>query len=104
LGQGHKAGDNILLCLGSVYRDETAFDEASRSIPGRKNAQRYLDPDAGIHQCIGQILERFQAENLAMTWSRRVITSLHGDAKWSKRSLTMRKLDALPMQINEITG
>jgi len=103
LGRELKAGDNILLCLGSANRDETVFAEASRFIPGRKNAQRQLGFGAGAHQCIGQILAQFQAENLALALSHRGIISMQGEAKWSRRSLILRTLDSLPMKINELT-
>ncbi|MBA7845584.1 cytochrome P450 [Klebsiella sp. RHBSTW-00484] len=103
LGRELKAGDNILLCLGSANRDETVFAEASRFTPGRKNAQRQLGFGAGAHQCIGQILAQFQAENLALALSHRGIISMQGEAKWSRRSLILRTLDSLPMKINELT-
>ena len=61
LGRELKAGDNILVCLGSANRDESVFEEAWRFIPGRKNAQRQLGFGAGVHQCIGQLLAQCQA-------------------------------------------
>jgi cytochrome P450 len=94
-----KAGDNVLLCLGSANRDERVFEEASRFIPGRKNAQRQLGFGA-VHQCIGQLLAQFQAENLATALSKRGITALDGEAKWSNRSLILRTLETLPLKID----
>ncbi|MDZ7320145.1 cytochrome P450 [Kosakonia sacchari] len=99
-GRELKPGDNILLCLGSANRDDTVFEEAWRFLPGRKNAQRQLGFGAGVHQCIGQILAQFQAENLAMALSRQGLISLDGVAKWSTRSLILRTLDTLPLRIS----
>lgn len=99
LGRELKAGDNILLCLGSANRDESVFEEAWRFIPGRRNAQRQLGFGAGLHQCIGQLLAQCQAETLAMALSERGTIALDGDAKWSNRSLILRTLETLPVKI-----
>ncbi|MCK7002468.1 cytochrome P450 [Enterobacter kobei] len=79
LGRELKAGDNILVCLGSANRDESVFEEAWRFIPGRKNAQRQLGFGAGVHQCIGQLLAQCQAETLAMALCERGTLSLDGE-------------------------
>ena len=100
LGRELKAGDNVLLCLGSANRDERVFEEASRFIPGRKNAQRQLGFGAGVHQCIGQLLAQFQAENLTTALNKRGIIALDGEAKWSNRSLILRTLETLPLKID----
>ncbi|QGN36736.1 cytochrome P450 [Klebsiella oxytoca] len=104
LGRDLKAGDNILLCLGSANRDETVFDDAECFIPGRKNAQKQLGFGAGAHQCIGQLLAQFQAENLAAALSQRGVIAMEGDAQWSKRSLILRTLDSLPLRIDALTS
>ena len=99
LGRELKAGDNILVCLGSANRDESVFEEAWRFIPGRKNAQRQLGFGAGVHQCIGHLLAQCQAETLAMALCERGTLSLDGEAKWSTRSLILRTLETLPVKI-----
>ncbi|HGA3367098.1 TPA: cytochrome P450 [Enterobacter kobei] len=99
LGRELKAGDNILVCLGSANRDESVFEEAWRFIPGRKNAQRQLGFGAGVQQCIGQLLAQCQAETLAMALCERGTLSLDGEAKWSTRSLILRTLETLPVKI-----
>ena len=99
LGRELKAGDNILVCLGSANLDESVFEEAWRFIPGRKNAQRQLGFGAGVHQCIGQLLAQCQAETLAMALCERGTLSLDGEAKWSTRSLILRTLETLPVKI-----
>lgn len=99
LGRELKAGDNILVCLGSANRDESVFEEAWCFIPGRKNAQRQLGFGAGVHQCIGQLLAQCQAETLAMALCERGTLSLDGEAKWSTRSLILRTLETLPVKI-----
>ncbi|HDC4399410.1 TPA: cytochrome P450 [Enterobacter kobei] len=99
MGRELKAGDNILVCLGSANRDESVFEEAWRFIPGRKNAQRQLGFGAGVHQCIGQLLAQCQAETLAMALCERGTLSLDGEAKWSTRSLILRTLETLPVKI-----
>lgn len=99
LGRELNVGDNILLCLGSANRDETVFEDAARFIPGRKNAQRQLGFGAGTHQCIGQLLAQFQAENLAMALNHHGHIILDGEAKWSKQSLILRSLESLPVKI-----
>lgn len=98
LGRELKSGDSLLLCLGSANRDETIFEDASRFIPGRKNVQKQLGFGAGLHQCIGQILAQFQAENLAQALCARGTIALDGDAVWSTRSLILRALDVLPLR------
>jgi cytochrome P450 len=76
LGRELKAGDNVLLCLGSANRDERVFEEASRFIPNAAtkpgNAPR----------------------------GKQRVTALDGEAKWSNRSLILRTLETLPLKID----
>ncbi|WP_353620553.1 cytochrome P450 [Enterobacter sp. Cy-643] len=95
------AGDNVLLCLGSANRDETVFEDASRFIPGRKNAQRQLGFGTGAHQCIGQLLAQLQAEHLAALLCARGSFSLDGQAEWSRRSMILRTLNKLPLRMTK---
>lgn len=99
LGRTLKSGDNLLLCLGSANRDETMFEEAGHFVPGRKNVQRQLGFGVGAHQCIGQLLAQFQAENLAKSLCARGRIALDGEAKWSNRSLILRTLETLPLRV-----
>ena len=42
----------------------------------------------------------FQAENLAMTPSKQRVTALDSEVKWSNRSLNLRTLEILTLEID----
>ncbi|WP_227318363.1 cytochrome P450 [Cedecea davisae] len=98
-GRELRSGDNLLLCLGSANRDESVFEDAASFTPGRKNAQRQLGFGIGMHQCIGQLLAQFQAEQMATALFTQGKLAQSGEATWSQRSLILRSLDVLPLHV-----
>jgi hypothetical protein len=96
-GRELRVGDHLLLCLGAANRDGSIFVEPDKFMPGRKNAQKQLGFGAGTHQCIGQLLAQFQAENVARILFEKYSIKLCGDFKWSTKSLILRHLAGLPL-------
>jgi cytochrome P450 len=54
-------GDGLFMLLGSANRDETMFEEPDTIDPHR-DASRHLAFGYGIHQCLGQMLARFELQ------------------------------------------
>ena len=60
-GQTMKAGDFVMLCYGSANRDERMFADADRVDIARDNSE-HLTFGYGIHQCLGQMLARYELQ------------------------------------------
>lgn len=65
-----RAGEQVLILLGSANRDESAFHNASEFRPKRSGPQP-LSFSAGIHYCLGAPLARLEAETVLRETLRR---------------------------------
>jgi cytochrome P450 len=54
-------GDGLFMLLSSANRDETLFAEPDR-LDAARDASRHLAFGYGIHQCLGQMLARFELQ------------------------------------------
>jgi cytochrome P450 len=76
-GQRIRAGEGVIVSLGSANRDDAAFDNAARFDIHRFASHReahHLAFGHGIHQCIGQMLARLQLQMVVSTVLERVPT------------------------------
>ncbi|WP_110994751.1 cytochrome P450 [Pseudomonas sichuanensis] len=97
-GQPIKAGEQILLCLGSANRDERVFADAEAFDIERKT-KGHLAFGYGMHGCLGALLAERQAEAVI----GRLLQGppmLRGGAapSWQSGSFIVRSLAALDVQ------
>ena len=59
-GQAIRAGDGLLLVMGSANRDESRFDAPDELDIHRANAREHLSFGYGIHYCLGNMLAKLQ--------------------------------------------
>ena len=64
-------GDGLFMLLGSANRDETMF-ECPDKVDPRRDASRHLAFGYGIHQCLGQMLARFELQIMYAAILRRL--------------------------------
>ena len=94
-----RAGERVLLAIGSANRDESAFDAADRFDPSRQGA-RHLSFGTGLHACLGTLLASLEAEEAVRAVAEgladvRLVPDAH---KWARHSLLLRGLERLPAQ------
>jgi cytochrome P450 len=71
-GQQIKAGDRILVVLGSGNRDDAMFPEGERFDILRRNAKRHLALGFGAHFCMGAPLARLEMRIIFEELARRL--------------------------------
>ncbi|QHA85597.1 cytochrome P450 [Serratia rhizosphaerae] len=99
-GRTLREQDAVLLCLGAANRDETQFHAAHQFNLHRDNSQRHLGFGGSAHLCAGQLLAKFQAENVCAALLRhfpRLKPS--GTVEWQTDSLILRSLKSLPLAL-----
>ena len=74
-GQHIKAGDELLLLMGSANRDEERFDRPEELDIERPNAREHLSFGFGIHFCLGNMLAKLQAR-LCLEEANRILPGL----------------------------
>ncbi|MBB5893773.1 cytochrome P450 [Kutzneria kofuensis] len=68
-----KAGDGVVLALGSCNRDEERFADGD-TFDARRGDRQHVTFGYGIHQCLGQNLARVELEIVFATLFRRIPT------------------------------
>ncbi len=68
-----RAGDGVMLSLGSSNRDEAGFADAD-TFDVRRGNRHHVSFGYGIHQCLGQNLARMELEIVFSTLLRRIPT------------------------------
>jgi cytochrome P450 len=68
-----RAGDGVVLSLGSANRDEARFTDAD-AFDVRRGDRHHVTFGYGIHQCLGQNLARMELEVVFSTLLRRIPT------------------------------
>ncbi|TFB37823.1 cytochrome P450 [Pseudomonas sp. F01002] len=97
---GHviKAGDQILLCLGSANRDERVFPAADRFDIERKT-KGHLAFGYGMHGCLGALLaERQMQAVLSRLLEGPRLIRRHSKPTWQAGSFIVRSLSSLDVQ------
>lgn len=97
-GQVIKAGEQILLCLGSANRDEQVFAGAERFDVERKT-KGHLAFGYGMHGCLGALLAERQAQAVfgQLLQGPRALRT-EAAPRWQSGSFIVRSLAALDVQ------
>lgn len=97
-GNQIKAGEQILLCLGSANRDEEVFPAAD-SFNIQRSAKANLGFGYGMHGCLGGLLaERQTQEVLNQLLNGPAMALRTTEPKWSASSFIVRSLECLELQ------
>lgn len=98
-GADIKAGDQILLCLGSGNHEQQQFADADSFDITRKNSDQHLGFGYGAHACLGAYLAQIQLESfLQALIDARITLSLSETPIRQNQSLIVRGFAQLPMQ------
>ena len=93
-------GAALLLCIGSANRDESVFAAPERFDPDRAGPP-HLAFGGGLHTCLGMFVATLEAEAalsaLAETLAGEPALLPASPPRWSRRSMLLRALDALPV-------
>lgn len=97
-GEKLRAGDKVVLLIGSANRDERAFPDPDR-FDVRRNTQRSLAFGQGTHFCLGASLARLEGR-VALEELERRLPGWQVEAEGSVRvhSVNVRGFAALPMR------
>jgi cytochrome P450 len=95
-----RAGDFVLLLIGSANRDESVFSHGEH-FDITRNPNNHLGLGFGIHHCIGAPLARMQTRIALSTLMRRAPNlALDGDELHYKPNIILRGLEALPVSMH----
>jgi cytochrome P450 len=106
-GTGLDPGRLVLVLLGAAKRDPLVFAEPDRFDPDRfaagRGGERALSFGGGLHYCLGAPLSRLEAAVLLPLLVRRFPgMRLAGQPGW-RRSLRMRQLATLPVELGLVS-
>lgn len=92
-----RAGDQVLLCMGSANRDDSVFSSAATFDITRDNATRHVAFGHGIHTCLGAFMAQLQLEVflLQLIASGKRPQVAEGPLAWTEHSLILRGLGQL---------
>jgi cytochrome P450 len=91
-------GEKVLLFLAAANRDPRRWEQPD-VFDVRRPSAGHVGFGYGIHQCVGQMVARMEAETLLSALSRRV-AAFHLDGPPTLRlNNTLRGLEALPLRI-----
>lgn len=100
-GQEIRAGDEVLLCLGSANRDEQVFDDPD-TFDVVRDTRRHLAFGHGMHGCLGGALAQTQTEVLYTELVSRPerLTLVAAPRRWQDSSFIVRGLSSLPVEVH----
>ncbi|UYP19632.1 cytochrome P450 [Rhodococcus sp. Z13] len=95
-----RAGDKVLLLIGSANRDSEVFDAADDFRIGRDSSQKIASFGGGVHFCLGAHLARLEA-NIALEQFARRVADYEIDEENCVRvhSTNVRGFAALPVKV-----
>lgn len=94
-----KAGDGLVLVMGSANRDEAIFENGEVFDIERQNAREHLSFGYGIHYCLGNMLAKLQTR-IAVEEALKLIPSLRledADSITFGENLSFRAPTAVPV-------
>ncbi len=96
-------GEKVLLFLAAANRDPRRWTDPER-FDIRRKAVGHVGFGYGIHQCVGQMIARLEAEVLLSALLRRVAEFQLGGPPSFRLNNTLRSLEALPLRVQLVTG
>lgn len=100
-------GSTLFLLWGSANRDEAQFEAPERFILDRPNIKTHLGFGLGKHFCLGASLARMEARvalQALVARAARVELAVGEETLRHKPSLSIRRLQSLPLSIVEASG
>jgi 4-methoxybenzoate monooxygenase (O-demethylating) len=94
-------GSKVLLFLASANRDPRYWVEPERFLPGRKNAG-HVGFGFGIHQCLGQMVARLEAEVVLSALLSRVARIRLAGPVTRRLNNTLHALHSLPVEVTPL--
>jgi cytochrome P450 len=98
-----KAGDSVLVSIGSANTDETAFERADE-IDFDRSENRHLAFGGGIHRCLGSHLARHELRLALREWHRRIPDYHIAEGAELQWAPMLRQVEHLPLVFDEICG
>ncbi|NLV78151.1 MAG: cytochrome P450 [Rhodococcus sp.] len=101
-GSTIRAGDKVLLLIGSANRDSAVFDDADEFRIDRDSTNKIASFGGGVHFCLGAHLARLEA-NIALEQFARRVADYDVDFDRCERvhSTNVRGFAALPVKVTE---
>src|SRR5581483_6854763 len=96
-------GEKVLLFLAAANRDPRRWTDPER-FDIRRKAVGHVGFGYGIHQCVGQMIARLEAEVLLSALLRRVAEFQLGGPPSFRLNNPLRSLEALPLRVQLVTG
>jgi cytochrome P450 len=96
-----KAGDSVMLSLGSANTDE-AFMTGAGSIELERGANRHLAFGGGIHRCLGSHLARQELRIAVREWHRRIPAYHIPEGATVQWAPLLRQVEHLPLVFDEV--
>jgi cytochrome P450/ferredoxin-NADP reductase len=92
-------GEKVLLFLAAANRDPRRWEEAER-FDTERDASGHVSFGYGIHQCVGQMVARMEAETLLGALAKRVESFELDGAAAFRLNNTLRSLESLPVRVS----
>jgi cytochrome P450 len=96
-------GEKVLLFLAAANRDPRRWTDPER-FDIRRKAVGHVGFGYGIHQCVGQMVARLEAEVLLSALLRRVAEFQLAGPPGFRLNNTLRSLEALPLRVQLVNG
>lgn len=96
-------GEKVLLFLAAANRDPRRWADADR-FDIRRKALGQVGFGYGIHQCVGQMVARLEAEVLLSALLRRVAGFQMDGPPGFRLNNTLRSLETLPLRVQLVNG
>jgi cytochrome P450 len=98
-----KAGDSIMLLLGSANSDERALDAAD-AIDFDREGNRHLAFGGGIHRCLGSHLARLELRVSLREWHRRIPDYHIPEDVELEWATLLRQVEHLPLVFDKVVA
>lgn len=98
-----KAGDTVMVSIGSANTDEAEFDRADE-IDFDRAVNRHSAFGGGIHRCLGSHLARRELRVALQEWHRRIPAYHIPDGAELRWAPLLRQVEHLPLVFDEVRG
>jgi cytochrome P450 len=95
-----KAGDRVMLGMGSACRDVDEFGETANQVDFRRAPNRHIAFGVGAHRCLGSHLARLELQISLREWLRQIPHYRLADGVVPRKHLSaVRGVDELPLVV-----